>query len=272
VPFAPLITLANVTDWLQSKGGGPFPATSNGTLTRVIASVSTFAAQYLQGPVAPITVTETYNGNGRGALALRQRPVLAVTSLTVGNGTVSARVGLTGSGYVLDGDLLRLPCQGFCWGVQNVQVVYSAGYQTADITTVPTPGSGNPTIDATDLSRPWNTDGGVAYATGSTFLAITTTPTLAGTYQLSTDPQGNAEYVFAPADAGAEIVVTYGYTPEDIQQALVELVGERFRGRDRIGEASQSLGGHVTTSFSQKDMNATIKSLLQPYRQVVPVP
>ena len=73
----------------------------------------------------------------------------------------------------------------------------------------------------------------------------------------------------------ARVVVSYtaGYAtaPPGVEQAVIELAGEAFRRRDRIGQTSKSLGGQETTSFSAADMNASIKAMLAPYKAVVPV-
>jgi hypothetical protein len=70
------------------------------------------------------------------------------------------------------------------------------------------------------------------------------------------------------------VVVTYtaGYatTPADVAQAAVELVGEAFRRRDRIGLSSKSLGGQEVIAFSLKDMNDTARALLASYQVLAP--
>ena len=70
------------------------------------------------------------------------------------------------------------------------------------------------------------------------------------------------------------VVVTYtgGYatTPADVAQAVVELVGEAYRRRDRIGVASKTLGGQEVVAFSLKDMNDTARALLSSYQVLAP--
>ena len=70
------------------------------------------------------------------------------------------------------------------------------------------------------------------------------------------------------------VTVTYdaGYAavPADVAQATVELVGERFRTRDRIGQTSKTLGGQETTAFSLAAMNPAVQAWLAPYRRVIP--
>lgn len=73
---------------------------------------------------------------------------------------------------------------------------------------------------------------------------------------------------------GLPVVVDYtaGYVeaPADVMQATVELVGEAFRRRDRIGLSSKTLGGQEVIAFSLKDMNDTVKALLAPYQVLAP--
>jgi hypothetical protein len=76
---------------------------------------------------------------------------------------------------------------------------------------------------------------------------------------------------------GLPVVVTYtaGFAtiPADIKQAVTELVGERFKVKDRIGQNSKSMGGQASEviSFSTADMNAFVKTTLAQYRAVAPV-
>lgn len=269
-----LIALTSVKDWLNTGGNGaaPYPPDGDALLSRLVASASNFASVYCSRPIAPITVTEVYSGTGRESLTLRQQPVLAIRSLTVGSQTIAARVGLTGSGYVFDNESVSLCGFGFCHGRQNISITYDAGYQTTDALTVQVSSEGGSggALDVTDLSRPWNSDRGVAYATGTALVLVTTAPAL-GQYQITVDAPGNATYLFNASDVGATIVVTYGYTPEDMAAALVEWVGERFKTRSRIGITSQTVGMQQSNVLSQKDMNESIRTVLGQYRNVVPI-
>jgi hypothetical protein len=73
----------------------------------------------------------------------------------------------------------------------------------------------------------------------------------------------------------APVVVAYtaGYAaiPPAIVQAALEIAGEAFRRRERIGLTSKGLGGQETIAFSSADMNATVRAALEPYRAVAPV-
>jgi hypothetical protein len=67
----------------------------------------------------------------------------------------------------------------------------------------------------------------------------------------------------------ANVAVTYtaGYAtlPADIVEAVAELVGLRYRGRDRLGKMSESMGGMATTSYAQKDVSPFIASVIARY-------
>ena len=74
---------------------------------------------------------------------------------------------------------------------------------------------------------------------------------------------------------GGLVVVSYtaGYaaTPDAVNQAVIELVGEAFRRRERIGQSSKTLGGQETVAFQVTDMNATVRAMLASFQAVVPV-
>jgi len=65
------------------------------------------------------------------------------------------------------------------------------------------------------------------------------------------------------------VAVTYsaGYAapPADVAEAVMELVGMRYRGKDRLGKVSESMGGIATTSYAQKDVSPFIASVIARY-------
>jgi hypothetical protein len=67
----------------------------------------------------------------------------------------------------------------------------------------------------------------------------------------------------------ANIAVTYsaGYAtpPADVAEAVMELVGLRYRGKDRLGKVSEGMGGIATTSYAQKDVSPFIASVIANY-------
>jgi len=79
-------------------------------------------------------------------------------------------------------------------------------------------------------------------------------------------------YVFTRRPQNVIVIYTAGYatTPPDIAQAAIELVCQRYRERNRIGEVSKALGSGETVSFSQKDMSEDVRTALLPYRLATP--
>ena len=75
-------------------------------------------------------------------------------------------------------------------------------------------------------------------------------------------------YAFSAGDAGAAVSIAYGYIPQDIAQAALELAAERFRAAERIGLRSKSIGGQETIAYDISAISAPVMSLLQPYRRV----
>ena len=78
-------------------------------------------------------------------------------------------------------------------------------------------------------------------------------------------------YTFAAADAGAAVLVSYGFIPAAINNACIEWVAERYRYRTRIGQSAQTVAGQQTASYSLKDIPDFIQASLDPYRSVAAV-
>ena len=180
-----LTDLATVKAWL-----GVATTTYDDQLSGLITAISSFVANYLGRQILGADYVETYRGNGRRSMLLRNFPITAVASVAFAGQTITAAadpVALT-SGVLFDDRSLTLVGYRFPLGLPVV-VSYSAGYAA---------------------------------------------------------------------------------TPPDVGQAAVELVGEAFRRRDRIGLASKTLGGQETIAFSLKDMNDTVRALLAPYQVLAP--
>jgi hypothetical protein len=65
------------------------------------------------------------------------------------------------------------------------------------------------------------------------------------------------------------VAVTYtaGYAtpPADVAEAVMELVGLRYRGRDRLGKVSEGIGSMATTSYAQRDVSPFVASVIARY-------
>ena len=110
---------------------------------------------------------------------------------------------------------------------------------------------------------PWASDLGVVYcATGAALSPVSLAPG-AGQYTVT-----NGVYGFSVADAGAAVTIGYGYVPQDVAQAAIELAAERFRSAERIGLKSKSVGGLETISYDTSAISAPVLAMLQPYKRV----
>lgn len=77
-------------------------------------------------------------------------------------------------------------------------------------------------------------------------------------------------YSFTRGFNNCVLSYTAGYAaiPLEIEQACFELIGLRYKERDRIGHVSKSLGGETVT-FTQKDMPDDVRRILQNYKKVI---
>lgn len=257
-----LTTIDSLKEWLNSDSTKAYPTTNDALLARLITAASTFIPTYLSAPVSPADVVEARNGSGTQVLFLRSRPVISVASLAVNGLAVPARTSFGGPGYAVDDSRIMLP-SGFPEGLLNVSVGYSAGYQASEAVVA------SASVPVASLSRPWNRDRGATLA-GIQMALVAGTPAH-GQYAL-VQAAGAFAYQFATADFGEFVGVNYGYTPPDIEQAAIELAGERLKVRNRIGQVSVNFGNGQVAAFSQKDMNDSVKTLLNQYRNVTPCP
>jgi hypothetical protein len=77
---------------------------------------------------------------------------------------------------------------------------------------------------------------------------------------------------FGMSRMNVQLTYTAGYAsvPLEIEQSCIELIGIRYKERQRIGENSKSIGGE-TVSFDVKDMPNSVKTILNNYRKVIPL-
>ena len=295
-----LAALQDVKDWLAA-GGPALGSSDDKVLARMITAVSGAVYAYLSRQIIiPQQVTERYDGVGNPRILLRNYPVLSVSSILV-NGTnyplgtypTSSSPGwppanalvapwdglLPGKPQILDAygainGAANGATYGFSWGRQNVQVVYTAGYQvTAEAASIPaTPGPYTCTVAAP--LGPWANDQGVFYA--ATGAALTSVKALTGAGQYIPPAAGvasettGAVYTFDSLDQGEAILISYGFIPAALNNACIEWVAERYRYRGRIGQRSQTVSGQQTASYDLSAVPAFIKGTLDPYRCVVP--
>ena len=111
---------------------------------------------------------------------------------------------------------------------------------------------------------PWASDLGVTYAESGAPLTAVNGRTSGGTI-FRPPPASTASPRPTPA---RPISLSYGYVPQDLAQAALELAAERFRAADHIGVRSKSLGGQETIAFNSAAISAPVLALIQPYRRV----
>jgi hypothetical protein len=271
-----LTTVANVKGWRNP------PVATDGDdpkLKRVITALSGTILQDLNRQLLSTAYTETRDGDGSRTLLLEQWPVSAVASVQLDGGrtiippSTSADPTNAGwSGWVIDTPagtpvIGKLTLRGFRFnrGLQNVQIQYTAGYLVAGEAQA-VPASGTLQIAVSGLARAFAADAGVAYANGTALVAVAGAPAV-GQYAAPTDVDG--AYVFAAADAGAAVKISYSYTPADIVQAATELAILRLNESGRIGEQSKSLAGENMTYFTRSATTAAIDDYLVKYRRPV---
>jgi hypothetical protein len=273
-----LATLADVKAWLSGSSG--IGSTDDVLLGRLITDVSGAIAAYLGRPsLLPRSYAERLDGNGKARIMLRHYPVLQMSSLAINNVSVPAVPppapgAATGRGYLLelwDGlppgrpQALDLFHAIYWPGRQNVAVNYTAGYAIETESAIVPTASGPYTVTAAAPFGPWASDQGVTNNNGTALLAVGGAPSV-GQYNVS-----GGVYTFAAADAGAGVLVSYGYVPAAVNNACIEWVAERYRYRTRIGQSAQTVQGQQTASYSLKDMPDFVRASLDPYRAIVAI-
>jgi hypothetical protein len=271
-----LATLAAVKVW-----AGVTTSESDAILTALTTATSRLIYGYInRSTVLPQTWTERLDGLGypQNRFYPRNYPIISVSSVTIDNFTIPAAMA-PGPGNIAPNGYLLDPWDGTPPGRpqavdvywyspsrrrQGIVVTYVAGYQvTGEAAVVPaTPFM----VTVAQPFGPWASDVGVTYASGVALTPVASSPTT-GQYMLGATP---GTYVFSLGDVGASILLNYGFVPQDLEQACIELVLERFRYRARAGEQSKTIGGQVTTRYALNDIPAMTKLILQPYRRITP--
>ena len=266
-----LTTLADVKSWL-----GRTDTNSDALIAALVTRASRSICSYLQRPLLlPHTVTEVQDGTGGNILVLKEWPVLQVASVVV-DGIAIPQAVQQAPGWVLDawngvppGRMQALRLRGYSFGLPGtrntatVQVTYQAGYQVASERQIVTAGEASVAAPF----GPWATDEGVSYANGTPLAQVASAP-VTGQYALDAEA---GTYDFAAGDDGAAILVSYGFVPYDLADACIELVSERYKYAQRVGEKTHSLGGNETVAFDTTRFTPLVTQLLQPYRNVPPL-
>jgi len=282
-----LTTVAAVTAWLNQSDTLD-AALLGSAITGYSAYILTRSGRpYLSGFAS---YSERYDGNGSDLMQLRNYPILAVSSLTVGPVTIPPTPDYIQPGYAIDQSGSRAALVligaanqgGAAWGVcgqspwreggatgwpganwsyrfiegrQNVAVSYTAGYTQSiygEAGTVPaTPG-------------PYT----VKIAQAATFYADLGATTAAGASLAGQYAVNNGTYTFSSALHGQSVLISYQYgaPPLDLQQAVTEIIAERYRTRGWIGLRSVAQPGVGTTSYASWAMSPANEAVVNSYR------
>ncbi len=262
-----LTTLADLKAWLGIASGDD-DALLAGLITDVSAAI---LSDLGRATVRPTIYAEIRNGGGEAAILLRQWPVNQVLSLamdgfpialaTTGPPNTASAI-LESADPAPPGTMQRLSLRGcnLARGIGNVAVSYRAGYEVSGETAVVPATAPYAVVAAAPCGR-WSSDGAVTYASGAPLQPASASGP--GVYAVA-----GGTYTFSPQDAGAGIVLRYGYIPADLARACCEWAADRYASRARIGQSSKTLGGQETTAFVVKAMPDFVARLLQPYRRV----
>lgn len=279
-----LTTLPRVKDWLTTKDSET-DSDSSSVLSALISSVSgAMLAHMARDTVFSKSFTDYYDGYGSPRLSLKRFPVTSITSLTIGAITIPVNPSppYNGSGYFLEpwdgqppGMIQCLILNGYVFprGKANIQLVSNSGYLISNEAAV-VPASTPYHITPLQPQGLLMYDAGVTFASNGVALVAVASNPAAGQY-VPPNPQAapaRLYYTFAAADTGAAVNLNYSYVPSVIEKACIDLVGERFRYRDRIGQRSKTMGQTgETINFELKDLPDFVKWELQPYRRTVPI-
>lgn len=253
--------------------GGLASVTDN-LMQRLISSVSGYIQTWADRVFANAAYTEYRNGQGGPTLPLRNYPVTSVSGLAINGVTIPPAPPLNApsqqtapgfalgpGGYVFNDSMLMLRQYLFYRGMQNVQINYAGGFLVSnEPNTVPAVA---PYVAMTQAH--WNAgDRGVTYSNGTALVAEPYGATLA-TGQYSVD--SNGVYYFAAGDAGAAVLISYGYIPFDIEQATIDCIGDWFKYRSRIGLISEAIE-QQTITFYNKPMPQRALDVLTKHKRV----
>lgn len=282
------------------------PTPSDAMLTGLITRVSASIRSYINRPfLLPRTYVEKYNGQNTNSLVLYSFPVIgdALTELLVSGSTIQVAPQLNNNTLVNTSPPLsspfgyRMPTYDprppgnpstiqlvggyFPYGQENIVATYRAGYEVVDETaTVPAA-----TAFEVAPSNPygnWASDEGVTLADGTPLVATSGTPA-PGQYRPPAPDAASPRlvYTFNAAQAGANILLSYGFVPSDLEQVALEVIAERASYRRRVGVLSQSLAAQESISFGNSftgsknnpsGMNDWAEYALQAYVNVLPPP
>jgi uncharacterized phiE125 gp8 family phage protein len=118
-----LATIDDLKAYLSISG-----ATDDPVIESAIKSASVLISSIINRDIETQQYTATYDGSGNVRQVLSFFPVTAISSLTVNGVAKAAATSFGSSGYRFDDYSVILNNEVFPKGIQNVTVVYTAGY------------------------------------------------------------------------------------------------------------------------------------------------
>jgi hypothetical protein len=265
-----LTTVANV----KARLGLPSPPTpSDNLLAALVTAASRAICAALSRPsLLPRAYTDTLDVES-DRVYLMNWPVLSLSSVTLDGVPLPpalAASGETGLGYLIQPGDTAPPGRPQALDIfgrrirrrrQGLVVNYRAGYAVQGESWAAPPAAPYMITAAAPFGA-WARDLGVVYAGSGLALQPVLGAPSAGQYSVAA-----GVYRFSAADAGATLALSYGFVPQDLAQAAIELAAERFRSADRIGLRSKSLGGQETIAYDLSGFTDSVLALIGPYKR-----
>ena len=122
-----LTTLTTAKEWLQTTD-----TSSDALISRLISSSSRSICNYLnRNDLHSQSYSEAYNGTGTSRLCPVNYPITAVASVSIDGTSVPKASSFTAAGYRFsDTTIILNGGQKFSRGLENIEIVYTAGYST----------------------------------------------------------------------------------------------------------------------------------------------
>jgi hypothetical protein len=237
-------------------------------MQRLISAVSRYIQTWLNRTIASATYNETRSGQGMPFMMFENYPCTSVTSVYINGLPLQPRPALGAvvtasqfSGYVFEDVRIMLDGARFPRGYNNISFVYQAGY-LVDSEPNTIPAMSPYTLEG--LAH-WAASPVSAILADGTVLELVTGAPGPGQYSLS-----DTVFTFNAAEAGIPLALSYGYVPFDVEQAAIDMIGDWFVYRSRIGKLSESIDAQSIT-FTNTAITSRAQGVLNQYRNVSPI-
>ncbi len=121
-----LVTLSDARSWLGTSAA----AYSDDQITHMIEVASDTIVRFIGYDPTPSSYAKTFNGRDEQRLILPERPVTAVSSVTIDGIVIPQSPSASVYGFVFDHKSVMLCGRRFSRGWQNITISYQAGFAT----------------------------------------------------------------------------------------------------------------------------------------------